>query len=172
MSTKPIDGQLSFTWTCRKDGHDVSGWDVAEYAAHAKSHGARQINPTVKPIRLRRKAPAARRQTPNVPPFKRVTWTEQHYNGPAHHGPADYVTEHRGQFWANGAGQYEVIVIEDRRSAGLPNRLISLYLDGFGGLSTDYSKAKSDRLRSHEADSEAITTCIRYHIDRGFGQTA
>jgi hypothetical protein len=167
---RQVAEQTEFAWECR---HVESGSTEAElcnvagmgldseatYRKHIADHGKRELKPTVAPIKLRRKPPAAKGQVPNVPPFKRIVWTQDGQ-------------EHRGQFWANGAGQYEVIAIEDRRHLGLSNRLVTLYLDGQGNLSPDYSAAKSDRKRSHEIDSAAVTTAIRYHLDRKAARTA
>ena len=145
-----------FAWSC---GHvepsysgnaptvcDVAGSDRAEYAAHMKAHGKRMLS-TEPLIKLRKSAPAAPRQAPRVPAFKRISWTVRHYAdwqpGIGNERLAD--TQHVGQFWANGAEANTVIVIEDRRRQGLPNRLVTLYLDGNGQLVPDWSEAKSSR---------------------------
>jgi hypothetical protein len=125
---------------------DVAGSDRAEYVEHMRGHGKRMLS-TEPMIKLRKTAPAAPRQTPRVPAFKRITWTVRHYAdwqpGIGNERLAD--TNHVGQFWANGAEPNTVIVIEDRRRAGLPNRLVTLYLNGDGSLTADWSEAKSSR---------------------------
>jgi hypothetical protein len=145
-----------FGWSCAHvepsyDGRApeccrVAGGDRAEYAEHMRGHGARML--TTEPmIRLRSKPAASQRQAPRVPAFKRVSWTQHHYAewqaGMGNERLAD--TQHVGQFWANGAEANTVIVIEDRRAVGLPNRLVTLYLDGAGNLVPDWSAAKSSR---------------------------
>jgi len=145
-----------FAWSCGKvepsyDGNppavcDVAGSDRGEYVSHMKAHGLRTM--TTEPmIKLRKTAPAAPRQAPRVPAFKRISWTVRHYAewqpGIGNERLAD--TQHVGQFWANGAEANTVIVIEDRRRQGLPNRLVTLYLDGNGQLVPDWSEAKSSR---------------------------
>jgi hypothetical protein len=145
-----------FAWSCGHvepsyDGKppavcDVAGSDRAEYEQHMRDHGKRML--AAEPmIRLRKSVPAAPRQSPRVPAFKRITWTVRHYAdwqpGVGNERLAD--TQHVGQFWSNGAEPNTVIVIEDRRAAGLPNRLVTLYLDGAGQLVPDWSDAKSSR---------------------------
>ncbi len=145
-----------FAWSC---GHvkpsydggppavcDVAGSDRAEYAAHMRDHGKRTL--TAEPIiMLRAKAPAAQRQAPRVPAFKRITWTERHYCAwqPSVGNERLPDTQHVGQYWANGPEANTVVVIEDMRSKGLPNRLVTLYVDGAGHLVPDWSDAKSSR---------------------------
>ncbi len=145
-----------FAWSCGKiepsyDGMppavcDVAGSDRTEYVSHMKAHGARTLT-TEPTIKLRKSAPAAQRQAPRVPAFKRITWTQRHYAdwrpGIGNERLAD--TQHVAQFWSNGAEANTVVVCEDRRSAGLPNRLVTLYLDGAGNLVPDWSEAKCSR---------------------------
>jgi hypothetical protein len=137
------------------------------------------LKPSVPMILLRKAVPAARRQTPAVAPFKRYEWTTEHqamtsedrwiYGGPTWE---TVITHHRGQFWANGASACEVIVIEDMRAAGQPNRLVSLWTRSDGTLTADRTEAVTDRRRSHSEDSEAVTVAIRYHADRMLGRSA
>ena len=134
----------------------VTGGDREEFAEHMKSHGKRPL--TTEPvIRLRAKPAAAQRQVPRVPAFKRITWTQRHYAdwqpGIGNERLPD--TEHAGQFWANGPEANTVIVLEDRRSQGLPNRLVTLYLDGSGKLTPDWSAAKSSRRDAKRAAAGA-----------------
>ena len=124
----------------------AAGSDRAEYVSHMRGHGKRTL--TTEPlIKLRSKVPAAQRQTPRVPAFKRVTWTQRHYSdwqpGVGQERLPD--THHVAQFWANGAEANTVVVIEDRRAARMPNRLVTLYLDGAGQLVPDWTDAKSSR---------------------------
>jgi hypothetical protein len=149
------DGAL-FAWRCDhiEPGTDrpgmcgITSTDRADYAAHARGHGATQLAPSVKPVKLRKGVPAAPRVAPIVPPFKRIEWTQDHYGEwkpPEDGGQPHWTTHHRGQFWSNGEAPHSVVVIEDMRAAGLPNRLVTLYLDGAGKLTPDWSAAKWSR---------------------------
>ena len=69
--------QLGFAWSCVKDECEVSGNDRAEFTEHAKSHGLKAPRP-VKPIRLRKTAPAASLPKLEVSAFKWLRWTETH----------------------------------------------------------------------------------------------
>lgn len=163
-AVRQVAGQASFAWECRTVAPGVTEPDICSiagmgresaeaYLEHFRSeHGATALKPTVPPIRLRKIVPAAPRQAPRVAPFKRITWTQTHQQmtsetGSPYGGPTweTTVTEHRGQFWSNGPDAHSVIVIEDRRAAGLPNRLVTLYQDSSGKLTADWSSAKSDR---------------------------
>ena len=128
--------------------------DRAEYAEHMHGHGATELRPAVPPIKLRRKPGAGQRQAPRVPAFKRFTWqtTEQVPTGenwPAEQGGGpryrELATDHRGQFWCNGADANSVVVIEDMRAAGLPNRLVTVYVRGDGSVTSNWSDAKRSR---------------------------
>jgi hypothetical protein len=127
-----------------------------DYAQHMRGHGAQQLHPTQPIIRLRKSVPAAKRQVPAVPAFKRIEWTERHYAdwqpGIGNERLPD--TEHRGQFWANGPDAHSVIVIEDMRGTGRPNRLVTLYLDASGQLVADWSDAKHSRRDANRAERD------------------
>ena len=103
-------------------------------------------------------SPLAERIPPAVPPFKRIVWTTTTHmpTGETHPpelggGPvyAPVTTEHRGQFWANGESG-SVHVIEDMRAAGLPNRVVTLYLTGVGPADLGLPTRTRSRCRANE----------------------
>lgn len=159
-STRAVAVQTSFAWSCatvtagesEPELCNVAGAERTEYERHMRTaHGKTPVTPTQPMIRLRTSVPAGKRQVPRVPAFKRYTWsTTEHFpNGETgEHGEPLYTAvtaEHRGQFWANGAEANSVVVIEDMRAAGLPNRLVTLYVDSAGQLTADGYSAKRDR---------------------------
>lgn len=165
---RSVAAQTSFAFECVRvepgstapDICSLAGMDRGAYVEHMRAeHGATMLHPTQPMIKLRKSVPAAKRQAPAVEhPFKRITWqtTEHVPTGDVHPaelggGPvyAPVTTEHRGQFWANGPEAHSVIVIEDMRSTGRPNRLVTLYADASGTLRADWSSARSDR---HDAN--------------------
>jgi hypothetical protein len=139
---KAVQGEL-FAWSCtRVEPGSASpvicselGTDRDEYVRHMTSHGLKPIS-TPAPIRLRRKAPAAKLAKPIVNPFKFLNWTE---NG----------TGRRGQYWADGPGPQSVWVVPLQPAAwevaGRPAKPVLLYSHGDGTWSTDFSRAKWDR---------------------------
>ena len=157
MSLRELAGQTSFAWTCDKitpSEHkygeptvcNVAGAERTAYALHmSEVHGKTALKPPAR-IRLRKTAPAARRQPPRVPPFKRYLWTTTD----EHTGQA---AEHRGQFWANGPVARSVIVIEDCRPE--PNRLVTLWLAADGTLSAGYIPGQGAGQEEPESASEA-----------------
>ena len=112
-----------FGWRCeRTEGHvgmpaleicRASGTDRAAFTSHMREvHGERALTGVSLP-KLRKRAPAAPRLAPLVPPFKYLTWTERKY-GPWEAGvgtPLIGECERRGQFWANADGANCVWVI-------------------------------------------------------------
>jgi hypothetical protein len=154
VTLRKVAQQAMFAWECthiepgstEPDICSIAGTEPTVYIEHMRrSHGATQLHPTVPPIRLRKGVPAAPRQAPNVPPFKRLTWTEEHAGPWSPQGQERWTTEHRGQFWSNGPVPHSVIAIEDMRGTGLPNRLVTLYLRADGSVTPDWSAAKRDR---------------------------
>jgi hypothetical protein len=165
-AVRQVAGQASFAWECRTVAPGVTEPDICSiagmgresaeaYAGHMRrEHGATALKPAVPPIRLRKGVPAAPRQAPRVAPFKRIAWTTTEHMPTGEHHPAELgggpvyrevTTGHRGQFWANGPDAHSVIVIEDMRGTGRPNRLVTLYQDSSGTLAADWSSARSDR---------------------------
>jgi hypothetical protein len=131
--------QLGFAWACthteKAEAYgaepvmcEASGWDRPECEAHMRGHGAKVPATRVKPVRLRKRPPAA--SLPKLPcsPFKFITWTERHNEparcrecgraqhvyhtdecassrsvyGASYTGHVDETAERRGQYWANG----------------------------------------------------------------------
>jgi hypothetical protein len=139
---KAVQGELS-AWSCThvEPGSvnpvicDELGTDRDEYVRHMAGHGLKPIS-TPAPIRLRRKAPAAKLPKPIVNPFKFLHWTE---NG----------TERRGQYWADGPDPQSVWVVPLQPAPweipGRPAKPVCLYSHGDGSWSMDWSRAKYDR---------------------------
>jgi hypothetical protein len=139
---KAVQGEL-FAWRCDHVEPDSSapvvchefGTDRGEYQAHMAGHGLKPLKTTA-PIRLRKKAPAARLDKPIVNPFKFLHWTE---NG----------TERRGQYWADGPDPQSVWVVPLQPAPweipGRPAKPVTLYGHGDGTWSLDWSRAKYDR---------------------------
>lgn len=115
--------QLGFAWCCthtepaassysEPDMCEASGWDRGEYDAHMRGHGAKVSHGAVKPMRLRRKPPAA--SLPKLPcsPFKFITW-EQSITVHDEMGRPDHTetATRRGQFWAVGPDAHSVWVL-------------------------------------------------------------
>jgi hypothetical protein len=160
---RKVAQQAMFAWDCSHVQPGVTEPEICSIAGMGREsadaylehfrreHGATVLKPTVAPVRLRKGAAAAPRQAPRVPPFKRTEWeTTEHFptGETGEHGQPLYrevTSRHRGQFWCNAAEANAVVVIEDRRSQGLPNVLTTLYLDASGKLTADWSAARSDR---------------------------
>ena len=163
---RKVAQQAMFAWECthiepgstEPEICSIAGTKPTAYLEHMKrEHGATQLHPTVAPIRLRKGVPAAARQAPRVAPFKRIEWAERHYAewqpGTGNERLPD--TQHRGQFWANGDVPHSVIVIEDMRGTGRPNRLVTLYLRADGTLTPDWSDAGSSRREANRESKRA-----------------
>lgn len=160
-ATRQLAGQGSlFAWRCDhiEPGAALGprmcaelGSDRAAYERHMKSHGATPLAALPK-VRLRKRAPAAPRVAPLVPPFKFLTWTERKY-GPWQQGignPLIGECERRGQFWSNADTPNSVWVIPLERapweSTSRPPAPVQLYLTGVPGrYTTDWSAARSER---------------------------
>jgi hypothetical protein len=167
---RKVAQQSMFAWECTHieagsaapEICSIAGTEPTAYIEHMRrEHGATQLHPTVAPVRLRKGAPAAARQAPTVPPFKRLEWTETHAGPWSPEGQETWTTEHRGQFWANGPGPYSVITIEDMRGTGRPNRLVTLYVRADGSLTPDWSAAKHSRREANAAAKRAAERSAR-----------
>ena len=79
--TREAAQQLGFAWHCMKTSSegqcDEAGNDRAEYAAHMKGHGRKQIHGAPK-IRLKATPPGATLAPLPCLPFKFITWTQRH----------------------------------------------------------------------------------------------
>ena len=97
-----------------------------------KTHGATPLAGS-KPIRLRRKPPAATLPKLEVNPLKWITWTENNL-------------ERKGQFWSEGPDPHSVWVVPLRpatwETPGKPAKPVCLYAHGDGSWSADWSTAK------------------------------
>lgn len=153
-------GEL-FAWRCDRIDADPGragvvlchehGTDRAAFTRHMREHGAQEIKSAYALPRLRKRAPAAPRVAPIVPPFKFLTWREER-RAPWQAGVGCELIaecERRGQFWSNADTPHSVWVIplepapwepQDR-----PARPVQLYLRGDGSVTTDWSEAKRSR---------------------------
>ena len=108
-------------------------------------HGAKQLHPGEKPIRLRKSAPAAKFPPLEVAPFKRITWTHRTYREwVAGKGQECTETAMRGQFWSDGPHPHSIWVIPDP-VGGRPQQPVTLLLDGQGGAHENWSDARTIR---------------------------
>ena len=150
-----------FGWRCERIDVDVgsaevvachaSGTDREAFTAHMREHGAR-VDGGFAPVRLRKRAPAAPRVAPLVPPFKQLRWTERRYGEwvAGVGNPLIGECERRGQFWSNADTPGSVWVIPLERapweSTTRPPKPVQLYLTGIPGrYTTDWSVARSER---------------------------
>jgi hypothetical protein len=131
-------GEL-FAWSCRHVEPGSSepavcsemGTDRAEYDQHMREHGATPLKPFA-PIKLRRKAPAAKLPQLDFSPFKYIAWTEHMNDG--------IEVTRRGQFWSLTEAPHGVWVIRlDTRE------LVELYRDGGGSWTRNWSDAAVSR---------------------------
>ena len=139
---KATQGEL-FAWSCRHlEPASVDpvvcsefGTDRDEYQAHMATHGLKPIK-TAAPIRLRKKAPAAKLPPLDFPVFKYFRWAE---NG----------IERRGQFWSLAEAPHSLWVVPLEaapwETPGRPARPVELHSHGDGSWSMDWSRAKYDR---------------------------
>ena len=167
---RKVAQQSMFAWECvhiepgttQPEICSIAGTETTAYTEHMRrEHGATQLHPTMSPIKLRKGIPAAARQAPIVPPFKRLAWTEKHAARWSPEGQETWTTEHRGQFWANGPEPHSVIAIEDMRGTGRPNRLVTLYVRADGSVTPDWSSAKHNRREANAAAKRAAGRTAR-----------
>ena len=112
-----------FAWTCRKvepaQGDnaavcDSHGTDRAEYERHMSDvHGLKHGLSDYKPIRLRRRAPAASLPKPSTDVHSAITWHEV-IRGEWQAGVGNPILSERdrsGQYWSEGADPHSVWVV-------------------------------------------------------------
>jgi hypothetical protein len=150
-----------FAWRCERIDVDAgsaeayfcheSGTDREAFTAHMRDHGAR-VDGGFAPVRLRKRAPAAPRVAPLVPPFKQLRWIERRYSEwkPGVGNELIAEVERRGQYWSNADTPNSVWVIPAERapweSTARPPAPVQLYLTGIPGqYTTDWSAARSER---------------------------
>jgi hypothetical protein len=88
------------------------GTDRDEYVKHMAGHGFKSAS-TPAPIRLRRKAPAAKLPKLEVNPFKYVAWHHTLY-GEWEAGVGNPVigeADRKGQFWSDGPDPHSIWVV-------------------------------------------------------------
>lgn len=139
---KAVQGEL-FAWSCRRvEPGSVDpvvcgefGTDRGEYVKHMAAHGLKPIT-TSAPVRLRRKAPAAKLPPLDFSVFKYFRWTQDGI-------------ERRGQFWSLAEAPHSVWVVPLHpmpwEPQGEPARPVELHSHGDGSWSQDWSRAKWDR---------------------------
>lgn len=76
--TREMGEQLGFAWHCFAGECEHNGTDRAEWVAHQRGHGVKAPAPAFKPVRLRKRAPAATLPKLEVNPFKWARWTQHH----------------------------------------------------------------------------------------------
>jgi hypothetical protein len=151
-----------FAWRCeRTEGHAgmpapqiccASGTDRDAFTAHMRDrHSARPLSGLALP-RLRKRAPAAPRVAPLVPPFKYLTWTERKYGAwqAGVGNPLIGEEQRRGQFWSNADTPNSVWVIPTEPApwepTSRPPKPVQLYMTGTPGCyTTDWSEARRER---------------------------
>lgn len=158
---------------------DVSGTDAGTLADHMRGHGMTPL-PLPAMITLRRKPPAARLARAAIPsPFKTLRWDRvrdlavcECSHGPGHHDGYLRACQHcpctsyrhadperipmRGQYWSDGPVANSVIAITyTPYGSGITPELVTLYLQGDGSLTEDWSAAKWSRRRANDAARRA-----------------
>ena len=126
--------------------------DRQAFADHMRrEHKATMLHPSEKPVRLRKRPPGAKLPAVDCPPLKRITWTHRVYSDwQAGVGQTCTETPMRGQLWSDGPQPHSVWVIPDP-VAGIPQKPVTLHLDGQGGAHENWSDARSIRREGSRA---------------------